>query len=66
MDKLLLDVNEVAEMFSVKVGTVKSWVSRGTVPEDVLFKVGTGKKATRRFIKSKLEDWIHGRLQEQQ
>lgn len=64
MDKLLLTANEVAEMFSVKVGTVKSWVSRGQLPEDVIFKIGSG-KGTVRFKKSKLEDWINGSLQKQ-
>ena len=64
MDKLLLNVDEVAELFSVKVGTVKSWVSRKQIPQDVIFKIGTG-KGTIRFKKSKLEDWINGSLQEQ-
>jgi hypothetical protein len=51
MNKLLLDVNEVAELFGVKVGTVKSWVSRGHMPEDIIFKIGSG-KGTIRFKKS--------------
>lgn len=62
MNKLLLDVKEVAELFGVKVGTVKSWVSRGHMPEDIIFKIGSG-KGTIRFKKSKLEDWINGSLQ---
>ena len=55
----LLTVEEVSDVFKVQPSTIQSWVTRGIIPEWVMFKVGEKKnRGTIRFIKNKLNDWI--------
>lgn len=58
----LLTDEEVSKMMKVKLETVRTWVHRNVIPSQIIFKV-PGSKGTRRFIKSRLEDWINGSLQ---
>lgn len=60
-----MTAEDVAELFKVKRSTVDSWVNRKQLPESIMFKIA-GDKSPRRFIKSKLEEWIlNGGLQEE-
>lgn len=59
----LLTDTEVSELFKVEKETIITWVNRGKIPDKVMFKLPNTKKGTRRFIKSRLEDWINGCLQ---
>jgi|GEM_PF-2075810 len=61
----LLTEEEVSKIFKVKKSTINTWYGRDMIPEGIVLKMGTGKKGTKRFIKSKLEEWIlNGCLQE--
>lgn len=62
MNDLLLDDNGLAEVFGVATSTVRSWKSRGQIPEQVIFKLPDTKKGTTRYIKERVNDWINGRL----
>lgn len=61
----LMTTEDVANFFKVKRSTVDSWVNRKQLPESIMFKI-VGKKSPRRFIKSRLEEWVlNGSLQEE-
>lgn len=47
--------------------TIRTWKHRGVIPNEVLFKpYGFDKsRATVRYIKSKLIDWINGNLKKE-
>ena len=62
MDRLLLDDTGLAEVFGVATSTVRSWKSRGQIPEKVIFKLQDTKRGTTRYIKERVDDWINGRL----
>ena len=62
MDKILLDDTDLADVFGVAVSTIRSWKTRGQIPKEVVFKLPGTKKGTIRYIKSKVESWINGKL----
>ena len=62
MGEILLDENEMAELFKVQPTTIRTWKNRKKIPSEVMFKLPDTKKGTVRFIKSKVEDWVNGRL----
>ena len=53
----LLTFEEVADMFKVEENTIKSWIQRGQLPREVLWKLPGSKNGTTIIIKSKLEEW---------
>lgn len=57
----LLTYTEVSEFFKVSRSTICKWVHEHKFPEEIMYKM-PGKKATRRFIKSKLEAIVNGSL----
>ena len=60
---ILMNLNDVAEMFKVSIHTVKSWLSNNKIPECCIFVLpNSNGRGTRRFIKSRMEDWINGCL----
>ncbi len=60
--ELLTDV-EMSKIFKVEKQTIITWVNRGKIPKNAIFKLPGTKKGTIRFIKAKIEDWINGCLQ---
>ena len=62
MEAILLDENEMAELFKVKPTTIRTWKHRKKIPSEVMFKLPDTEKGTVRFIKSRVEDWVNGRL----
>jgi transposase len=62
----LLTDEEMSKIFKVDKATIVTWVHRKKIPDEAIFKLPFTKKGTRRFIKSKIEDWINGGLQTQE
>lgn len=63
MEVILLNEEDLAKVFKVQPSTIRTWKNRKQIPEEVIFKLPDTKKGTVRFIKSKVEDWVNGRLQ---
>lgn len=63
MEALLLDENDMAKLFNVQPSTIRTWKRRKQIPQEVIFKLPGTEKGTVRFIKSKVEDWVNGKLQ---
>lgn len=61
----LLTDEDLARFFKVEKATIITWVNRNKIPKEAIFKLPGTKKGTRRFIKSKIEEWINGCLQTQ-
>lgn len=59
----LLTDEEMSRIFKVDKATIITWVHRKKIPDAAIFKLPCTKKGTRRFIKSKIEEWINGSLQ---
>lgn len=57
MEELLTD-EDLAKIFKVKTSTIRTWVNRGIITDEQMFKLPYSQKGTRRFIKSKIEEWI--------
>lgn len=57
MENFLLNYKQMAKLFLVEESTVRNWVNKKQIPEDIIFKM-PGKKGAIRFIKPKLEEWI--------
>ena len=55
---LLLTEEEVADLFRVKVSTIQTWTRQGKFPQEVFFKLPNSRRGIKRFIKTKLEEWI--------
>lgn len=62
----LLTDEEMSKIFKVDKATIVTWVHRKKIPDEAIFKLPFTKKGTRRFIKSKIEEWINGGLQTQE
>lgn len=62
----LLTDEELSKIFKVDKATIITWVHRKKIPGQAIFKLPNSKKGTRRFIKSKIEEWINGGLQTQE
>lgn len=62
----LLTDEEMSKIFKVDKATIVTWVHRKKIPNEAIFKLPLTKKGTRRFIKSKIEEWINGGLQTQE
>lgn len=60
--ELLTDI-EMSEIFKVEKQTILTWVNRGKIPKNAIFKLPGTKRGTVRFIRSKIEDWINDSLQ---
>lgn len=56
----LLTERQLAEIVQVKVGTVRTWVKRGMIPENAIFKLPNSPKGTIRFIEYKIKQWLTG------
>jgi len=59
MNEMLLNYEQMAELFSVNENTVRNWVSNKKIPSEAIFKL-PGKRSSIRFIRSKIEKWING------
>ena len=59
MNNLLLNYEQMAALFSVDAGTIRTWVSQNKIPQKAIFKM-PGKKGAIRFIRSGIENWING------
>lgn len=58
MQNMLLTSEQVAEIFQVHPETIKTWLSRGNLPKELTIKIGGG-RGTRRFVRTKLEEFIN-------
>ena len=54
----LLTDKDLSEIFKVKVSTIRTWVNRGIIPDELIFKLPNYPKGTRRFIESRVMEWI--------
>lgn len=50
----LLSIKDTANILGVKESTVRTWLNRGQIPVDVIFRIGN----TVRIIKPKFENWV--------
>ena len=50
----LLSIKESADLIRVKERTFRTWVNRGQIPDEVVFRIGN----TVRIKKAKFENWV--------
>lgn len=50
----LLLIKDAAEYLNAKESTVRTWINRGQIPSEVIFRIGN----TVRIKKDKFEKWI--------
>ncbi len=55
----ILDVKELSALLRVKSGTIRCWVSQGTIP---YVKLGPGEKGLVRFDLQRIEAWVKSNL----
>jgi excisionase family DNA binding protein len=52
----LLSIREVADRLSTKESTVRTWINRGQIPEEIVFRIGN----TVRIREEKFNRWVNG------
>lgn len=50
----LLSIKDTASILDVKESTVRTWINRKQIPDDIIFRIGN----TVRIIKPKFENWV--------
>ena len=60
MDLQLLTIRQVSELLAVKESTIRTWINRKIIPDEVIIRLGN----TVRFRENKLGAWLnYGDLQ---
>lgn len=62
MEDLVITELEFSRILKVKPNTIRTWVKRNKIPQEIIFKLPNTKKGTIRFIKEKAFNWIGGNL----
>ena len=52
----LLSIREVADKLATKESTVRTWINRGQIPEEIVFRIGN----TVRIREEKFNRWVNG------
>ena len=60
MQDLMITESEFSKIMKVKPDTIRTWVKRNKIPQDIIFKLPDTKRGTVRFIKDKVIKWITG------
>ena len=50
----LLSIKDTATILNVKESTVRTWINRKQIPDEIIFRIGN----TVRIIKPKFENWV--------
>lgn len=50
----LLSIKDISSILDVKESTIRTWIKRKQIPDNVIFRIGN----TVRIIKSKFENWV--------
>ena len=60
MENILITDKEFAKLMKVTPMTIRTWVRRKKIPNEIIFKLPDTTKGTTRFIKDRVIQWITG------
>ena len=60
MSEFVITEQEFSKIMKVKPNTIRTWVKRGLIPQELIFKLPNTTKGTIRFIKDRVIEWITG------